>query len=560
MASAARLAALAFAAIFLNSVAGHSKENWDNVLADRIVFAVDTSASMMMDDLHTKMRQAISVWTKYLSPSSSSIGISQLKLKEGFWMKNMSGSSLKSMLPDEEFSKSACLFCGIGEAAKMLQDANAKDLVVLLMEERADDMPHDTAQFTIQSVQPKFRIFSIALTEKSDADLDELSNATHGGSDFVPNPTFSRLLMTFASLPVAKNYSIITTKECEKDASCPVEFELDETAENPQSVLQVFMCPTTKSNSSIKLEYDLMNVQLDEGDSVRTLDAELDLETGCWVYQQTNPLAGIWQLKVGAENNTVSVVVFLLSEDYHKLNCYVTRESGVVHVKAQIEPPVENLDRFDISYAAETGNRIFEAVSLEMDAPGHYTACMRPTNEIGRHAISCKAVKTGVQLLQSQAHSASIETWPPNGNICTSRGKTTTAAFTEKEPIFVTANSEEKSSSLKTTEVTEVTVTEVIGTATSLLDPQVVHDRININSTSGEVEEEVSSVGSTAQMIIFVVGAIIIGEIVFILVRCRKKTRKAERERAQVAYPVDPKVNPERRYQKVRSVEAEETV
>ncbi|CAB3372585.1 Hypothetical predicted protein [Cloeon dipterum] len=244
----------------------------------------------LFKDLHTKMRQAISVWTKYLSPPSSSIGISQLKLKEGFWMKNMSGSSLKSMLPDEEFSKSACLFCGIGEAAKMLQDANAKDLVVLLMEERADDMPHDTAQFTIQSVQPKFRIFSIALTEKSDPDLDELSNATHGGSDFVPNPTFSRLLMTFASLPVAKNYSIITAKECEKDASCPVEFELDETAENPQSVLQVFMCPTTKSNSSIKLEYDLMNVQLDEGDSVRTLDAELDLETGCWVYQQNNPL------------------------------------------------------------------------------------------------------------------------------------------------------------------------------------------------------------------------------------------------------------------------------
>ncbi|CAB3372582.1 Hypothetical predicted protein [Cloeon dipterum] len=531
----------------------------------------------LFKDLHTKMRQAISVWTKYLSPPSSSIGISQLKcvpkliaifisyslktlhfrLKEGFWMKNMSGSSLKSMLPDEEFSKSACLFCGIGEAAKMLQDANAKDLVVLLMEERADDMPHDTAQFTIQSVQPKFRIFSIALTEKSDPDLDELSNATHGGSDFVPNPTFSRLLMTFASLPVAKNYSIITAKECEKDASCPVEFELDETAENPQSVLQVFMCPTTKSNSSIKLEYDLMNVQLDEGDSVRTLDAELDLETGCWVYQQNNPLAGIWQLKVGAENNTVSVVVFLLSEDYHKLNCYVTRESGIVHVEAHIEPPVENLDRFDVSYAAETGNQIFEAVSLEMDAPGHYTACMRPTNEIGRHAISCKAVKTGVQLLQSQAHSTLIETWPPNGNVCTSRGQTTTAAFSEKEPIFVTAISEEKSSSLKTT---EVTVTEVNGTETSSLHPQVVHEKININSTSEEVEEEVSSVGSTAQMIIFVVGAIIIGEIVFILVRCRKKTRKAERERAQVAYPVDPKVNPERRYQKVRSVEAEETV
>jgi len=45
-----------------------------------------------------------------------------------------------------------------------LEDSTAQDLVVLLMEERAQDAPHDTPEFALQSVQPRFRIFTVALT------------------------------------------------------------------------------------------------------------------------------------------------------------------------------------------------------------------------------------------------------------------------------------------------------------------------------------------------------------------------------------------------------------
>jgi hypothetical protein len=46
----------------------------------------------------------------------------------------------------------------------VLDDASAQDLVVLLMEKRAEDAPHDTPAFALQSVQPRFRIFTVALS------------------------------------------------------------------------------------------------------------------------------------------------------------------------------------------------------------------------------------------------------------------------------------------------------------------------------------------------------------------------------------------------------------
>jgi hypothetical protein len=57
-----------------------------------------------------------------------------------------------------------------------------------------------------------------------------------------------------------------------------------------QSSLIIFLCPqTSRQFSSVQLEYDLLNVDLDEGDSVQPLEHKLDDDSGCWVYQKDNP-------------------------------------------------------------------------------------------------------------------------------------------------------------------------------------------------------------------------------------------------------------------------------
>ena len=61
----------------------------------------------------------------------------------------------------------------------------------------------------------------------------------------------------------------------------------------------------------------------------------------------------------------------------------------------------------------------------------------------------------------------------------------------------------------------------------------------------------------SAQMIIFVVGGIIIAEMVFIFVRCRRKTKEREGQRSLIPYSVDPKVNPNLKYEKVGKDDAE---
>lgn len=84
----------------------------------------------------------------------------------------------------------------------------------------------------------------------------------------------------------------ITYQECEEDAAdCPVEFELDESvAGSAQSSLIIFLCPqTSRQFSSVQLEYDLLNVNLDEGDSVEPLEHKFDSDSGCWVYEKENP-------------------------------------------------------------------------------------------------------------------------------------------------------------------------------------------------------------------------------------------------------------------------------
>lgn len=55
----------------------------------------------------------------------------------------------------------------------------------------------------------------------------------------------------------------------------------------------------------------------------------------------------------------------------------------------------------------------------------------------------------------------------------------------------------------------------------------------------------------SAQMIIVVVGGIIIAEMVFIFVRCRRKAKDRETQRGLIPYTVDPKVNPNLKYEKV---------
>lgn len=87
-------------------------------------------------------------------------------------------------------------------------------------------------------------------------------------------------------------FSQITYQECEEDAvDCPVEFELDESvAGSTQSSLIIFLCPQTSQEfSSVQLEYDLLNVNLDEGDSVEPLEHNFDSDSGCWVYEKENP-------------------------------------------------------------------------------------------------------------------------------------------------------------------------------------------------------------------------------------------------------------------------------
>ncbi|XP_059490009.1 uncharacterized protein LOC132205140 [Neocloeon triangulifer] len=566
MASAAPFVALVTAVAIIANVSGHPQvSSWDTILASRIVFAVDTSTSMMMDDLHIKMRQAIEIWTKYLSPINTSISISQLKHKDGLLMKNVAGANLKSILPEEDFFGNACLFCGLKEAAKVLEDSSAQDLVVLLMEERADDTPQDTPQFALQSVQPRFRIFSVALTEKADPDLEELSNATHGASDYIKIPTFARLLMTFASLPVAKGYSIITTKECSGDyVNCPIEFELNDNAVSHKSVLDVFICPT--GNASFSLDYDLMNADLDDGDSVQSFNPELASETGCWVYQHDTPHSGIYQLKLKSENASLSVIVVLQNEHYHKLECYTYNASGEIHVKAKVDPPIEDVERFDVSYVIEAGDQIFEPISMEAEGLGMYSACLKPTGEIGRHAVSCRASKSGLTLLTSQGHSFKIQSWDENRDYCKkSTPPPTTEAFTSSAapPVMVVKDEnlwlpEEPTSTVeaateKSQEESEVDVLEEKGNISRVI--------LDSPANATDVEQAGPKIsGDSIQLILFIVGGIILAEVVFVLVRCRRKANRNERERTQVAYPVDPKSNPDRMYHRVGSVEAEETV
>jgi hypothetical protein len=77
------------------------------------------------------------------------------------------------------------------------------------------------------------------------------------------------------------------------------------------------------------------------------------------------------------------------------------------------------------------------------------------------------------------------------------------------------------------------------------------------NMTLGEGGDESASPTSiistdSAQMIIVVVGGIIIAEMVFIFVRCRRKTKERERQRSLlIPYSVDPKANPNLKYEKV---------
>jgi len=52
------------------------------------------------------------------------------------------------------------------------------------------------------------------------------------------------------------------------------------------------------------MNYDLINVDLDDGDHVESLNPEFDQDTGCWILQQENP-----QVSLLKNNNYVDFTI-----------------------------------------------------------------------------------------------------------------------------------------------------------------------------------------------------------------------------------------------------------
>ncbi|KAF4533104.1 hypothetical protein B566_EDAN003824 [Ephemera danica] len=268
----------------------------------RIVFAVDTSASLELKNSNFKIKQAISTWIKYLAPSDISVGIIELKQgSDGVLLKLDEPTSVFELvrsLPDKAYGP-PCLLCGLQAATKLLGQTTAQDTVVLLMEELSIASPHDTPQYAIEQIGPNFPIFTVGLTENAAEGLEILAKETNGLTDYVREITVARLLQSFSIL-TNKDYTIITTEECDSGDECNVAFYIDDELSD-NTVLLIFICPSTGVANATNFEAG--NDQL-----------SWDNDVHCWVSKQRKPKVGTWQLKQNKSEAAISVIVMTESQ------------------------------------------------------------------------------------------------------------------------------------------------------------------------------------------------------------------------------------------------------
>jgi hypothetical protein len=219
---------------------------------------------------------------------------------------------------------------------------------------------------------------------------------------------------------------------------------------------------------------------------------------------------------------------------------------------------------FYFSAFIQSGDEKFDGIPLDFNGSGEFSSCLKPTGRTGRHSLECRATRSGVALLTSQSHSfivkniqnkiaifkfifrCQIDEWPSDRDYCPLEVQIAPAEVTTAAANVIQWTPEQEPSQAK-----EETDTESVDDTTQSAPSDG-------NKTLREEESGPMISSDSAQMIIVVVGGIIIAELVFIFVRCRRKAKDREVQRSIIPYTVEPKVNPNLKYEKVGKDDMEE--